>query len=103
MMSWFSNLLKKEPRKEDREPITLPVQVSGDDVKGVTRDLSPSGVYFETSLKYHVGSVIKMTIDFDGPERMQLECEGTIVRVEGRGTDKLGVAVRMNSKSLILP
>ena len=103
IISWLLNLFTKQPRKESREHKKFPVKVSGDKVKGVTRDLSPSGVYFETSLRYQVGSMIKMTIDFDGPQRMQLECEGTIVRVEGRGSDKLGVAVRMTNKVLILP
>jgi hypothetical protein len=87
---------KKAPRREDRERKKLPVKVYGDNVKGVTRDLSASGVYFETDSRYQVGSMIKVTIDFDSPQGMQLECEGTIVRVEGCGSDKVGVAVRMN-------
>jgi hypothetical protein len=86
----------KKKRKEDRENKILPVKVVGDKVKGVTRDLSASGVYFEIDSYYQVGSSIKMTIEFDSPQGMQLECEGTIVRVEDHGSDKKGVAVRMN-------
>jgi len=97
VISWLSKLFTREPRKEGRKHHALSVKVSGDNVKGVTRDLSLSGVYFEINSRYQVGSMIKMTIDFDDPQGMQLECEGTIVRVEGRGSDKMGVAVRMNN------
>ena len=86
----------KKKRKEDRETKILPVKVVGDNIKGVTRDLSASGVYFEIDSFYQVGSSIKMTIDFGGQDGMQLECEGTIVRVEEHGSSKMGVAVRMN-------
>jgi hypothetical protein len=108
MISWLSTLFARKSRKtrrEDRENKVLPVKIVGDDVPGVTRDLGLSGVYFETSSRYEVGSSIKMMIDFEGPEGMKLDCEGTIVRVEDRGSDKMGVAVRMNIKSrtLILP
>jgi hypothetical protein len=102
MILWLSNLFTKAPRKEGREHQTLPVEVYGDNVKGVTRNLSLSGVYFEINSRYRVGSIIKMTIYFDSPQKMQLECEGTIVRVEGCGSDKAGVAVRMNNKNKIL-
>ena len=101
--SWLSNLFKKKaPRKEDRVHKALPVKVYGDNVKAVTRNFSLSGVYFETSSRYQIGSMIRMTIDFDSPQGMQLECEGTIVRVEGCGSDKMGVAVRMNNNNKIL-
>ena len=104
MKSWLSHLFTKEPRKEVREPRALAVKITGDDVKAVTRDLSASGVYFETNSQYQVGASIKMTIYFDSPDGMQLECDGTIVRVEGHGPDKVGVAVRMNkNKALVLP
>jgi hypothetical protein len=96
-MRRLSNLFKqKEPRREDRIIRKLPVKVYGDAVEGVTRDLSPSGVYFETESPFQAGSMIKMTIVFEGPEGLQLDCEGTIVRVENRGSDRVGVAVRMN-------
>jgi hypothetical protein len=87
---------KKRQRKEGRENKILPVKVVGDNVKGVTRNLSAFGVYFEIDSYYQAGSSIKMTIEFDGPQGMQLECEGSIVRVEGHGSNKRGVAVRMN-------
>jgi hypothetical protein len=80
LKSTLSNLFAKEPRREDRVRQALPVKVYGDTVAGVTRDISFSGVYFEADSHYRVGSMIKLTIDFESPQGMQLECEGTIVR-----------------------
>ena len=84
------------PRKEDRVSQTLPVKVLNDQGKGVTHDLSPSGVYFETDKHYKVGSTISMTIDLGDPPGALLRCAGTIVRVEDRGS-KVGVAVHITA------
>jgi hypothetical protein len=92
---------RKGPREEDRVPRKLPVKVHGDEIEGVTRDLSPSGVYFEAESRFQVGSMIRMTIKFGHLKWMQLECEGAIVRVEDRGS-KVGVGVRMNKKDSVL-
>ena len=73
-----------------------PVKVLNDDHKGVTRDLSPSGVFFETDKHYEVGSIITMTIDLESPPGSRLRCEGTIVRVEDQGS-KVGVAIHMKA------
>jgi len=97
LKSWLSNLFKKkEPRKEDRIREKLPVKVLSDDGKGVTRDLSPSGVFFETDKDYEVGSPITMTIDLETPPGTRLRCAGTIARVEDRGSN-VGVAVDMKA------
>jgi len=96
LRSGLLNRFTKKQRKEERQSKILPVKVVGDDVEGVTRDLSASGAYFEIDSYYQAGSSIRMTIEFDSPQGMQLECEGTIVRVEDHGSDKRGVAVRMN-------
>jgi hypothetical protein len=93
----LSNLFKKkEPRKEDRKRERLPVKVLNDETKGITRDLSPSGVFFETDKDYEVGSIITMTIDLESPPGTRLRCVGTIVRVERRGS-KVGVAIHMKA------
>jgi hypothetical protein len=98
LKSWLSNLFKKkEPRKEDRIREQLPVKVLNDDGKGATRDLSSSGVFFETDKDYEVGSAITITIDFENAPRARIRCVGTIVRVESRGS-KVGVAVHVNAR-----
>jgi hypothetical protein len=97
LKSWLSSLFKKkEPRKEDRRRERLPVKVLNDERKGVTRDMSPSGVFFETDKHYEVGSIITMTIDLENPPGTRLRCVGTIVRVENRGS-RVGIAVHMKA------
>ena len=103
MVSSVSKRSTKTQREADRALKTLPLKVSHDKAVCITRDLSVSGVYFETSSPFHAGSVITMTISLDDPAGMQLECEGTIVRVESCGPDKVGVAVRMTSKAIKFP
>lgn len=102
MFEWFKKATKQVAlqRKEERAPTRLPVAV--DDKKtGVTRDLSASGVYFETDFEYKVGSVIELTIDLEGNGNpTKLECSGRIVRVEQRGGGKVGVAVKMSHRNL---
>ena len=59
---------------------------------GVTRNISTSGVFFETNADYAVGSKIIFAIELDGPqgEKLELKSRGEIVRIEPRG-GKVGV------------
>jgi hypothetical protein len=102
LISRPSSPLAKKQRKTDRKRQTLPVKIRGAKVEAATRDISFSGVYFESTGNFQVDSIIKMTIDFDSPQAMQLECEATIVRVEAGDSGKVGVAVRINSKTTVL-
>ena len=95
LTSWLSNLFKKK-RKAERKLESLPVKVLNDESKGVTRDLSASGIYILTDKHYEAGSIITMTIDLDYPPGTRMRCVGTIVRVENHGA-KVGVAVRMKA------
>jgi hypothetical protein len=95
--SWLLNLFNKKPLREDRIREILPVEVLSDGGKGVTRDLSSSGVYFETDKDYKVGSAIAITIDFESPPRTRIRCVGTIVRVESQGS-KVGIAVHVTAR-----
>lgn len=63
---------------------------------GTTRDLSASGVFFETDARYHKGSRIRFEIALDTPwGRAVCDCDGRIVRVERRdGT--VGIAVQFS-------
>jgi len=83
-------------RKANRSQEKIPVELKGGD--GVTRDLSISGVYFETGLSFTAGQSIEFTIVFGehtlNPKRMT--CHGEIVRVEANGP-KLGVATKLHS------
>ena len=89
----------KEPegRREPRHRGKLPVELESG--KGVTRDFSGSGVFFETDRSFTPGQPIEFTLVLEhiDPERpVRLRCKGEIVRVEESG-EKIGVAAAINS------
>jgi hypothetical protein len=90
-------LKKAEDRRAPRHKGKLPVELESG--KGVTRDFSGSGVFFETDRSFSPGQFIEFTlvlehIDPDRPVR--LKCRGEIVRIEASG-QKIGVAAAINS------
>lgn len=79
--------------REERVPAALPVSL--DRGAGITRDVSASGVFFETDVNYAPGSEISFAIELNGPAgKMMFKCLGQIVRVEERG-GKVGVAAKI--------
>jgi len=81
-------------RREVRMSAARPVRL--DRGTGVTRNISASGVFFETSVDYAVGSKISFAIEIEGPrgEKLMLRCQGEIVRVERRDS-KVGIATKI--------
>ena len=80
-------------RREERVSSVLPVDLGT--ATGVTRDISASGVYFETDASYAFGSDISFRLELDTPEgRKVLRCRGSIVRIEPRN-ERVGVAVKI--------
>jgi hypothetical protein len=84
-------------RQAQRFSVALPVELERG--KGVTRDVSASGVFFETDRLFSPGAPITFCLVLEhvtsvGPIR--LHCQGTIVRVERRN-GKVGVAVAIDS------
>jgi len=87
-------------REGPRLDIRLPVRLEHGD--GWTRDVSSSGIYFETTEPLTEGAAIRFSVVLEHvfPAPLRLECEGQIVRVERR-EGKLGVAAALNSYRLI--
>ena len=84
----------EEHRREQRVRAALRVGLDNNAV-GVTRDVSASGIFFETDASFDPGGPISFHIEIDTPGgAMVLSCRGEIVRVEQRDA-KLGVAVRI--------
>ena len=85
--------------REERVPAAL--QVNLDQGTGITRNVSASGVFFETDVNYAPGSEISFLIELEGPgaRKMMLKCQGRIVRVENRG-GKVGVAAKIIESKL---
>jgi len=70
---------------------------------GLTRDVSASGVFFETDAAYEVGSKIHFEINLDTPWGKALcDCEGRIVRVH-RHDGSVGIAVQFSDAKLRTP
>lgn len=86
-----------EQRREPRYQGKLPVQFESG--KGITRDFSGSGVFFETDRSFTPGQLIELTLvleHIDPEHPVQLKCLGKIIRVEESG-QKIGVAAAINS------
>ena len=90
---------ESEKRRATRHPGALPVKF--EDGKGITRDFSSSGIFFETDKSFTPGQAIEFTIvlEYVDPDRpVRLKCMGEIVRVEENG-QKIGVAAAIKSYS----
>ena len=90
---------ESEKRRATRHPGALPVEL--EDAKGITRDFSSSGIFFETDKSFAPGQVIEFTIlleHVDPARPVRLKCMAEIVRVEESG-QKIGVATAIHSYS----
>ncbi len=86
-------------RSEPREAVSLPVQLDNG-VRVTTRDISASGMYFETDSLQHLGDLVNLEINLDTPGGpMKLIAQGQIVRIESHG-NRTGVAVKLVSSKL---
>lgn len=75
----------------------LPIDLEG--TAGIARDVSASGIFFETDAAYAIGSPVNLALDLDTPwGKVMLRCEGKIVRVERRD-EKIGVAVQFSDSA----
>jgi hypothetical protein len=69
------------------------------DGKGITRDFSSTGIFFETDKSFTQGQPIEFMIVLENvdPDRLvHVKCQGEIVRVEEKGR-KIGVAVAIST------
>ena len=91
--------MAREPRQNDRVNAEVPVRLE-DGTSGVTRNISPGGVYFIVDEKLAEGQSIRFSIEFTHPASpadsgvLHLECIGNVVRVE-EAHGKRGVAVKI--------
>ena len=80
----------------DRFDTELPVEIGG--IQGLSRNISASGIYFETEMAQEPGSRVHFTVEVNvRGEKVKLVCEGEVVRVD-RKDGTLGIAAKfMNS------
>lgn len=80
-----------------RSQVGLPVELEKG--SGQTRDLSASGVFFETDESFAPGSPITFSLILGqeaAGEPLRIECAGKIVRIERR-EGKAGIAVAITA------
>lgn len=84
-------------RSADRFNAEMPVELDG--IKGFTRNISATGVYFETDIAQAApGKPISLTIEVTmGGEKLQLVCEGEVVRVETKRDGTVGIAAKLRN------
>ena len=88
---------KKDKRRDTRVSASLPVEAAG--VAGIARDVSATGIFFETDAAYAIGSSLSLALDLDTPwGKVMIRCKGKIVRVESRDR-KVGVAVQFTDST----
>lgn len=88
----------QDKRREERVSAALRVDLGT--TTGITRDVSASGVFFETDVPYVIGSEISFAMDLETPGgKMVLRCRGEIVRVKPR-EGKVGVAVKITESTM---
>jgi hypothetical protein len=94
--------MAKDSRQNDRVNAMLPVRFEEGGV-GVTRNLSPGGVYFIVDESVTAGHPVRFSLEFTSGDtasaELYLECVGHVVRVEPVG-GKLGVAVQLTESRL---
>ena len=89
-----------EKRREERIFTTLPVELRA--ATGVTRNVSATGMYFETDAAFSPGGELRFAVAFDTPGgRMRLNCQGSVLRVEA-GAARVGVAVKITESTMEL-
>ena len=86
-------------RNSERVHAVVPVEIEGKR-EGLSRDVSPNGIFFETTATFETGESIRFSVNFDSPSgKLTLHCQGDIVRTEAIG-GKLGVAVKITDSRL---
>jgi hypothetical protein len=89
-----------EKRRGERVSAALPVRLGT--ATGVTRDVSASGIFFETDAFEDLGDLISFTVEFSSPRgKTMLSCRGDVVRIERRDPG-MGVAVRITESVMRL-
>jgi len=90
--------LRADKRREERVQASLPVALAT--ASGVTRDVSATGIFFETEAEYAKGNTIELAVELNTPAgKMQLKCQGVIVRIEHHES-RVGVAVKITDSIL---
>ena len=82
-----------EHREVARFQTALPLEMEG--IPGFTRDVSETGIYFETDALQEIGPVVSFVMRYrEGGRLREVQCDARVVRVEARG-ERIGIAARL--------
>ncbi len=85
-------------RRQRRGLAELPTSIGG--TRGLTRNISASGVFIVQSNEQEIGSRIDFTLDLDTVGgKLKLCCEGRVVRVE-KIDDRFGIGMKIRSQTV---
>jgi hypothetical protein len=88
--------MNQEKRREERIRLEAPVLLANG--RGVSRDISASGIYFLTEQSLKPGGVFNFSVQLDYAcpgKPLKLDCQGEVLRVETAG-EQFGVAARIS-------
>jgi hypothetical protein len=88
-----SNDLARTQRGSDRFNTELPIELNG--VHGLTRNISATGIYFESRADQPPGSIVRCIVEVvvQG-EPLKMVCKGEVVRVDHKD-GIVGIAVKL--------
>jgi|KBSMisStaDraftv2_1062788.scaffolds.fasta_scaffold191861_3 hypothetical protein len=89
-------------RREERVAASLGIRIWDGIDEGLTRDISPSGIFFLTKRAFQRGEAVSFTVLFEelaGHRSWALECDAQVMRVEAQGDD-IGIAVRIRDSRM---
>ncbi|MBU3541628.1 PilZ domain-containing protein [Polynucleobacter sp. UB-Tiil-W10] len=86
-------------RAADRVQTILPVSING--IKGITRDISSSGIFLEVESPIEPGKIVEFLVTLDSPSGdLVLSCQGEVVRSE-EFEKSYGIATKILSLELL--
>lgn len=84
-----------ERRRAERFKGAIPIELK--DGRGLSRDFSTDGIYFETDQSFSIGEHIDFTMQLDHADQanpLRVRCQGKVVRLEAAfGMSGVAVAI----------
>ncbi len=88
----------QELRREPRQPVSLPVKLSGETI-ALARNVSSSGMYIEVDGRNVLRGTVRVEMEIV-EAGMKLSADGEIVRIEHFSEGKTGIGVRLHAPRL---
>jgi hypothetical protein len=84
---------RKHKRSAERLMAELPIEING--ACGTTKNISATGVYFETTTPQEPGSKVNFAVEVTiNDKKIKMVCSGSVIRID-RNNGKVGIAVQL--------